>query len=329
MVSTQFFFFCSAGSTLCAVAFIQGQQAQKLLIDENKSIWTWLQLSRRLIGLCPTVVCDAVSYCASLMGLINSPAVLNGQDVICSHLNGPHLSRSPFCFVYNAFLNPLWVFKVISVPSFLATQPAVSDWFAVSCLSNTVSFFFFFGKQRLFILSWGHFRCFVTSSYRPTCITVCHLYWNTRSKASVSSKESDKGRVSARCLPHDLIHFILILPFSFFYSVLLLVKSNLEKGKDELFCWKIYGHQTITILILKTSHGHLLDLERVCGLHYVLEGLFTSSVDRSILIKYTHTQTHSVLISCWEMLSSPTHLQTLAWIVTLITRHSNVNYTGA
>lgn len=51
---------------------------------------------------------------------------------------------------------------------------------------------------------------------------------------------------------------------------------------------------------------------RVCGLHYVRGGLFTSSVYRSILIKCTRThKTHSVLISCREMLSAPTHFQTL------------------
>lgn len=142
------------------------------------------------------------------------------------------------------------------------------------------------------------------------------------SKVSMSTMERDKDRVSAgdcKC-PDYLVLSLVAAPNTPFltlgwrpYSI------QPNKGRGGWFKALNSGIvflQNITFFFCHFNPGkHLVRLfsirSGVCALHYVPVGLFTSSAHRSILIKYTHahTQTHSVLISCWEMPSARAHFE--------------------
>lgn len=93
-------------------------------------------------------------------------------------------------------------------------------------------------------------------------------------------------------------------------------RGELSLLKNLIYVCCVSNHHTITILIPKT----ILDLEQslwapLCSGRPVCS--FSIQINTNKV--HTCTQSHSLLITCRDMLSTPTHFETLAWILTLIT----------
>lgn len=213
----------------------------------------------------------------------------------------------------------------IYVPYISATLPVTFGWFVAFRLSDTVCFF---GKQRpvLLHLRASSLLCLFQLLIRAhLCLqlTVKDEIWGL----SVE-KVRDKAVVSAgdcTCLGYLMISLFPALLFKHVPDVLTV--CNLKEGEKADFSLRLDSWMIIFLQNLKnwiytqSPYDYHFKTEsllwnscwfRVCGLHYVLGGLFTSSVYRSIPIKHTRThKTHALLVSCWARLSAPTHFQML------------------